>query len=139
MKKELQEKLYNKYPLIFGQKDLPMTQTAMCWGIDTDDGWYTLIDSLCSCIQHHIDQRKGEVPQVEATQVKEKFGGLRFYYIGGDAYVDGLITLAQALSYRTCQICGNPGRVTAGSWVYTYCQAHADENKQPLQEEDEDD
>jgi hypothetical protein len=33
MKAELQEKLYTDYPEIFKQKDLDMTQTAMCWGI----------------------------------------------------------------------------------------------------------
>ena len=38
MKAELQNKLFEKYPKIFGQKDLPMTQTAMCWGIDCEIG-----------------------------------------------------------------------------------------------------
>ena len=31
MKKELQEKLFTKYPKIFVQKDLPKDQTCMCW------------------------------------------------------------------------------------------------------------
>jgi hypothetical protein len=46
MKAELQQKLYEKYPKIFVQKDLPMSQTAMCWGIDCGDGWFWLLDNL---------------------------------------------------------------------------------------------
>ena len=55
MNKNLQEKLYQKYPKIFRQKDLPMTQTAMCWGIACGDGWYDLIDELCSQIQNRVE------------------------------------------------------------------------------------
>ena len=46
MTKELQEKLFNKYPKIFRQKDLSMMETCMCWGIDTDEGWFFLLDQL---------------------------------------------------------------------------------------------
>lgn len=31
---ELQEKLFEKYPKIFRQKDLSMNETCMCWGIE---------------------------------------------------------------------------------------------------------
>ena len=89
MKVELQNKLFEKYPKIFRQKDLPMQQTCMCWGITCGDGWYNIIDTLCSEIQHHLEynaERNQGPTLVEATQVKEKFGGLRFYYDGGDVY-----------------------------------------------------
>ena len=39
-------KLYEKYPKIFGEKDLPASQTCMCWGISVGDGWYWLIDNI---------------------------------------------------------------------------------------------
>ena len=32
MKQELEEKLYTKYPKLFKERGLPMTQTCMCWG-----------------------------------------------------------------------------------------------------------
>ena len=78
MKPELQKKLYEKYPKIFRQKKLSMKETCMCWGIEAGDGWYDLIDQLCAQLQFNTD--KNRYPQVEATQVKSKFGGLRFYY-----------------------------------------------------------
>ena len=50
----------------------------MCWGFSCGDGWYLLIDRLCSSLQWDTDTNK--YPQVVATQVKEKYGTLRFYY-----------------------------------------------------------
>ena len=55
-----------------------MKETCMCWGIDTGDGWYDLIDTLCGLLQFNTDRNR--CPQVEATQVKEKYGTLSFYY-----------------------------------------------------------
>ena len=72
MKQELQNKLYEKYPKIFAQKDLPMSQTSMCYGIECGSGWYNIIDALCENIQNYVDQNR--IEQVEATQIKEKFG-----------------------------------------------------------------
>ena len=65
------------------------------------------------------------IPQVTLDQVKEKFGTLRFYYSGGDDYIDGMVTLAESMSGVTCEECGNPGKRIGGSWVTTLCKEHA--------------
>ena len=127
MKVELQNELFEKYPKIFRQKDLPMNQTAMCWGIEPGDGWFNIIDMLCLQIQWYIehnlpeDQIKGNI-QVEATQVKEKFGTLRFYYHGGDEFIHGLVSMAEGMSGRTCEECGNPGTQNSTGWIKTQCE-----------------
>jgi len=142
MRPELQNKLYEKYPKIFAQKDWPMTQTAMCWHFECSDGWYDLIDSLCSEIQAHIDnenwsiqykRESGKLPadapdffQVEATQVKEKFGGLRFYVNYYDDYIRGLISMAETISYKTCETCGLPGKPNDDGWIATLCETCRD-------------
>lgn len=122
MKAELQKQLFDKYPKIFGQKDLPMDQTCMCWGIDCDDGWFWLLDNLCFCIQRYCDSFP-ERGQVEASQVKEKYAGLRFYIGGGDSEVDGMISLAEDMSYTICEVCGSTKnvKVRGTSWVKTLC------------------
>jgi hypothetical protein len=82
MNPELEQQLIEKYPKIFCQKDLPPTQSLMCFGFECGDGWYELIDSLCGYIQAMVDSNsyKGSKwSQFEAVQVKEKFGRLRFY------------------------------------------------------------
>ena len=130
MKRELQEKLFSDYPNIFVQKDLDMTQTAMCWGISCGDGWYALLDELCSDIQSHVtnfNRNKSEEEHVvcQATQVKEKFGGLRFYIYGGSEYIDGMISFAESMSYRICTECGNASEKneTNRGWIHTMCKS----------------
>jgi hypothetical protein len=48
MREELDAKLCEKYPLLFRDRNAPMTQTCMCWGFCCGDGWYNLIDMLCA-------------------------------------------------------------------------------------------
>ncbi len=127
MREELDKKLCEKYPKIFADRHKPMTETAMCWGFDHGDGWYQILDSLCSQIQHHIDwQNRNEVKvaQVVATQVKEKFGGLRFYYNGGDDVIDGMVRMAESWAANTCETCGKPGTLRGKGWLYTACDEH---------------
>jgi hypothetical protein len=128
LKKELQEKIFEAYPNIFRQKDLPQTQTAMCRGISCGDGWYTIINELCANIQNHVINENRNNPEednmiCEALQVKEKFGGLRFYIHGGDDFIKGLVSLAESLSYRTCSECGNKSTQNKKNrgWVHTLC------------------
>ena len=61
--------------------------------------------------------------QVVASQVKEKYGGLCFYYYGGDDYIDGMVSFAEQMSYKICEICGTNQNVgkTKG-WVVTICK-----------------
>ena len=122
MRKELDDLLCQRYPKIFAERNLPKNQTCMCWGFTHEDGWFTIVDRLCATIQWHLDQFP-HIPQVVAKQVKEKFGGLRFYYEGGDDVVDGAVRLAEALSLRTCEDCGTTvGVGQTRHWVYTRCK-----------------
>jgi len=129
MKKELQDKLFEKYPLIFRQKDLPKQETAMCWGIACGDGWYILLYELCNSIDNrlrNVNRGKPEDEKLicEAVQVKEKFGGLRFYIFGGDDYINGLVDLAESMSYRICSKCGNQRTPQKNrGWVYSLCDS----------------
>ena len=121
MKKELQDKLFEKYPKIFRQKDLPMTETCMCWGVECGNGWFKIIDLLCEILQWDTDNN--HYPQIEATQVKEKFGGLRFYTNGENEQQSGAIEYACYLSQHTCEQCGSMEDVTqTEGWVVTMCK-----------------
>jgi uncharacterized membrane protein len=63
--------------------------------------------------------------QVTVDQVKEKFGTLRFYYTGGDEYISGITSMAEAMSSVTCEICGKPGQTSSGGWLKTTCKEHS--------------
>jgi hypothetical protein len=129
MKEELDEKLVEKYPKIFQNRFERMQKTAMCWGFECGDGWYDLIDTLCECIQNHIDNcyRMGnaDIEQVVAVQVKEKFGGLRFYVDGGDEHTMAMIEFAESFSHNICAVCGNKGKTRGVGWITTLCDEHA--------------
>lgn len=64
------------------------------------------------------------VQKVTVAQIKEKFGGLRFYYDGGDDYVSGLVDMAEAWANRTCETCGTLGSQRSGGWIRTLCDKH---------------
>ena len=120
MSPELQNQLYEKYPKIFVEKDLPMTQTCMCWGIEVGDGWYTLIDNLCGVLQYSTDSNNH--PQIVASQVKEKLGGLRFYTNDDDEYQRGIISFAETMAESTCENCGSPAKQRSNrGWISTLC------------------
>lgn len=61
----LEGHLYGRYPLICTEPQFFLDETAMCWGIRTDNGWFYLLDSLCPHLQCETDQRR--VPQAVAS------------------------------------------------------------------------
>jgi hypothetical protein len=137
MREELDEQLCKKYPLIFKNRHGDIRETLMCFGFEHGDGWYQILDSLCGNIQSYIDWNnknfdKGytqykQIPQVVAVQVKEKFGGLRFYYDGGDDHISGMVRMAESWASHTCEVCGAPGKLRGQGWVYTACDLHTKE------------
>lgn len=130
----LDKLLCEKYPKIFVNRNGDPKETLMCWGFECGDGWFNIIDQLCSNIQHRIDWRqeqkekygRGEgCKQVVAVQIKEKFGTLRFYTEGGDEEIYGMIRMAESMSCVTCEVCGSPGKQRHGGWIRTLCDVHA--------------
>ena len=65
-----------------------------------------------------------KVEWIRVAQIKEKFGGLRFYYDGGDDYISGMVTMAESWASRTCETCGSKGMTRGGGWVRTLCDEH---------------
>ena len=172
MRKELDEALCAKYPLIFADRNKPMTQTAMCWGFSCGDGWYNILDVLCGMLtseyrqaksryeyyletgvgnplwgtktvtQEDIDKAKAKMDEEAekvpvAVQVKEKFGGLRFYVDRATEKHYDYINFAENMSYRTCEVCGSPGKVYTDGWHQVLCDTHAKEDGREMLEMEE--
>ena len=137
MKKEYDEALCAKYPKIFADRHASKMKTCMCWGFECDDGWYRLLDSLCECIQSYLDANHEDEPsvQVVATQVKEKYGTLHFYYCGGNELIGGMVWLAERLSASVCEVRGEPGQLRGGGWMRTVCDRHANDSEVACNEE----
>jgi hypothetical protein len=133
---EKQDKFFKRFPDLFIERNLPATQTGMCWGIDTGDGWFDLLWGLCE----RLETFKG----LRFTQVKEKFGGIRVYYrleskpqsffCGLNSRskrkirrehkrINYLIEQAENTSYKICEFCGkNADGKSNGYWDPTSCE-----------------
>lgn len=97
-----------------------------CDFFDVQVGWYPLIKNL-------IDELINLGWDKKVTQVKEKFGGLRFYINGGSDEMYNKITEAEKLSHETCELCGKKGELrTKIRWFTTLCDEHYEQKHTPL-------
>lgn len=98
--------------------------------------WYNKLYKNLEDVQKRVEEDMArqafrpvpeKMPQIEFTQVKEKFGALRLYtnYYGG--YIDGVISMASRMSQCTCETCGQPGKMRGMGWYYTACDEHTHE------------
>jgi hypothetical protein len=125
MNQELQDKLFEKYPTLFENKNKSIQESCMAWGIECNNGWYELLSSVCWRIsQHEKNIADPYYIPVKFDQIKEKFGGIRIYYTGGDDYVRGVVSLADEMSYKLCEVCGNAGKPNKGGWISVLCDEH---------------
>lgn len=96
MNKENTDKLFRKYAFLYRGRFDSIRGNLMGFGFECPDSWYDLIDTLSDLISRHADKTGSHV---KAVQVKEKFGGLRFYVDDSDETIDAYIRFAEAMSY----------------------------------------
>jgi hypothetical protein len=121
------EDIINKYPKIF--EDYQGNPNGINWH-GVPDGWLPIIDKLCGCMQSYIDYhtkhtKDGVVKptQVKCTQMKEKFGGLRFYADNHDEIIEGMIEMAEYMCDNTCQDCGSEEDLgITSNWISVLCR-----------------
>ena len=88
-------------------------------------GWKSLIMPILDMVDVE--------PNAQILQIKEKFGGLRFYATGSDS-LQAAISEAEDQSYKICMDCGQPGTQTTkwngrGRWILTLCPACVKERR----------
>jgi hypothetical protein len=165
---QFQTKMAEKFPRYFGED-------KRYGGFAIGEGWYDIIESLVSEIDHYTKWRRNmrandlrklraknkgmdalikfmvgkrdrepsdwdieraeeamenelnitpKVNWIHVEQIKEKFGGLRFYYQGGDDEISGMVRMAELWAGRSCERCGDKGERRSGGWVRTLCDKH---------------
>lgn len=65
MRKELDEKLCADYPEIFVNRHRSMKETAMCWGFECGDGWYSILRTLCHLLTRKYYYVRSEVDYIK--------------------------------------------------------------------------
>lgn len=175
MNEKLDKALCEKYPKIFADRHKSPQITCMHWGFCCGDGWYNIIDMMCAAMTNTyetglmVDEKTANLlgleydrksdpdpldkryffsvktPQLVASQVKEKYGTLRFYYRlefdpkfnelaygthsvpeakkiadGYGSFFDGIVHMGEIMSSKTCEVTGAPGELhVGGGWYRT--------------------
>lgn len=116
MNKENEEYLFNRFSFF------DRNSHSMNYGFTHGDGWFDLVNNLCLDIEAHLEEK--QIKNFEVVQVKEKFGGLRFYFEGGDNVIRDMVMLAELESFHICEECGsreNVKEVEHMMWVRSLC------------------
>lgn len=81
-------------------------------------GWSILISNAINLIDNYVvsdafSKTKKEYDEMgikfEYNQIKEKFGGLRIYCSFSDEYINGVIDMAEKMSFHICELTGSCG------------------------------
>jgi hypothetical protein len=106
MKKTMEEEYRLRYPSLFDDSLI---------SFNVGNGWRGILDRLCDKLVN---------TKCKIVQVKEKFGGLRFYVENETTEITHMIHEAELESYKTCEYCGTTKDVTtSGSWLKTLCES----------------
>jgi len=132
------EELKAPYASLYDSKDL---------GDEVGPGWWPLLLEAFAVIKAVVDPHPGY--RFTVRQIKEKFGGLRFYYhlhkdgedeeeirFGDEEeeqnevrmrlhqQIGAIIDAAEVKAAHTCEVCGEPGEQRATGWIKTLCERH---------------
>ena len=134
MKSELDDLLCQRYSDLFRDRHGDPVDTSMCWGFCCGDGWFGILDQLCAEITNQVRQQR--MPPVVVSQVKEKFGTLRFHIVGGrlrggNAETHRLIAAACQQALTTCEQCGAPGEMVGAGVETVLCPTCAKQRFAP--------
>jgi hypothetical protein len=156
MKVELQAELLRRYPEFFRKPGKRQVHPDVISGLENrllddiapfdergvecGDGWFDLIDRLSHACENEIgtlmEQGRPQGGWPRIAQIKEKFGGLRFYVRGplSDDLRAQILQAENEISLCICERCGAPEKLREGRWRRTYCdncEAEGEANRSP--------
>lgn len=153
----------------FEELKLKFPELKFPYYFSTEPGWDTLLEYILASCQKRLEYLKRllkkynldpSLAEVNIGQVKEKFGGLRFYAsinyhndldnedeevrlrfqkdfeeVQNTFYI--MISVIESMSYCICEYCGTTQNVTVeGSWVKTLCKDCRHKKENHLEKDD---
>ena len=103
--------------------DPKLQNNLMAFGWECDSGWHPIIQELIDILQH-MKENHMEDYDFELMQVKEKYGGLRFYVSSETDDVSNLIQRYEIYSEHICEVCGvfyTTKNRSFNGWYKTLC------------------
>jgi hypothetical protein len=99
--------------------DPTLRENLMAFGFMCEKGWYPLIYDTLDKIEEIVVRDELDI---QVTEIKEKFGGLRIYLDGYTDEIDKIVQDAEEQSFHICEICGEPGKLReVNRWLMTRC------------------
>lgn len=91
------------------------------------DGWRKAFgEQMCEEIRAEL-VRVNYLDKYRITQIKEKYGSLRWYDLGcTERILHEIIPKYESLSVRTCIQCGKPATKISTGWISPYCDVCAE-------------
>lgn len=124
--------LCDKYPFIkYRNCDSPSNEIIDGYYDDTmldcmPQGWYIAFAlDMCEELAQALNRAGIPLDEYQVEQVKEKFGGLRWYDDNGCDETFDIIRKYEQISYDTCCVCGEPAVWETTGWICPYCDACA--------------
>lgn len=100
----------------FSGKKCTLESAKRCVG----KGWGDLVEEAW----RYCDENN-----IAIYQIKEKFGGLRFYTEYQDITLGDIIDRIENKSFEICEVCGKKGYPREGGWIKTLCDECANKRK----------
>jgi hypothetical protein len=129
MDKELEQKLYDDYPVVFSDRDKSPMETQMHYGCQCGNGWFGIISQFC---EELIDSDY----DVPFSCVKEKMGFLEIYgnFKNSPHHCKPFYKIFEKyrnMSLETCEQCGSQNNVTrssaGGFYIQCLCEEHMED------------
>lgn len=112
MSPENKLKLTSDFPLLYRKGEEEVEFRCL-------DGWFDVIYDLSAKLEALIEVQEGK--KALATQVKQKFGSLRFYTLNATDEMLGLIARAEDSTNFICENCGASGKLRSLGFIQTLC------------------
>ena len=90
-------------------------------------GWEMINEINDIVEEYHLDD-------FYPIQIKEKFGGLRFYTVPTIDLIYKIINKYEKMSYRICIECGKPAKWVSTGWISPWCDEHKDKKDIPIED-----
>ena len=125
MKKELELKLQERFPIPFKYMYCHPSKSCMAFGLEISDYWFQPVWDALEKIEKIVPEDEWFI----LDQVKSKYASLRVYYhvnnCGDRKFydkIDKVITMAEKECAKICEQCGKPGKLVGTSWVWIKCE-----------------
>ena len=125
--KELNKKMVEEFPFLLPHnrwtdevsEDYDYSYNEL-WALET--GWAKAFgyELLCELKEALIEANY--LDKYRITQIKEKYGTLRWYDFGAPEKVFEIIRKYEQLSYETCIYCGKPSEYETFGWINYVCK-----------------